>query len=66
MLQNSNNVHENIFRFLQFFIAGFAGLAYQIVSFKLISSSGIGDAISVAISLTAFVSLSGVGALLGG
>lgn len=66
MLQNSNNMHENIFRFLQFFIAGFAGLAYQIVSFKLISSSGIGDAISVAISLTAFVSLSGIGALLGG
>lgn len=66
MLQNSNNIHENIFRFLQFFIAGFAGLAYQIVSFKLISSSGIGDAISVAISLTAFVSLSGIGALLGG
>lgn len=66
MLQNSNNMHENVFRFLQFFIAGFAGLAYQIVSFKLISSSGIGDAISVAISLTAFVSLSGLGSLIGG
>jgi hypothetical protein len=66
MSQRLNNTHENIFRFLQFFIAGFAGLAYQIVSFKLISSSGIGDAISVAISLTAFVSLSGIGALLGG
>ncbi|MGX1201077.1 spermine/spermidine synthase domain-containing protein [Marinobacter sp. MBR-105] len=50
---------------LQFFFAGFAALAYQIVSFKLISISGLGDAISVAISLTAFVALSGVGALIG-
>lgn len=51
---------------LQFFIAGFASLAYQIVSFKLISISGLGDAISVAISLTAFVALSGFGALFAG
>lgn len=49
---------------LQFFIAGFAALAYQIVSFKLISISGLSDAISVAISLTAFVTLSGLGSLL--
>lgn len=54
------------FNTLQFFIAGFASLAYQIVSFKLISISGLGDAISVAISLTAFVALSGFGALFAG
>lgn len=60
------NTNRNYPLYLQFFIAGFTALAYQIVSFKLISSSGIGDAISVAISLTAFVSLSGIGSLLGG
>lgn len=51
---------------LNFFIAGFAALAYQIVSFKFISTSGLGDAISVAISLTAFVAISGFGALFAG
>jgi len=46
-------------------VAGFCALALQIISFKLISVSGMGDAISVAISLTAFVSISGIGALYG-
>ena len=49
---------------ISFFVAGFASLAFQIVSFKLITASGLGDAISVAISLTGSVSLSGLGALL--
>jgi spermidine synthase/FtsH-binding integral membrane protein len=47
-------------------IAGFSALALQIVSYKLILMAGLGDAISVAISLTAFVALSGIGALAGG
>jgi len=49
---------------LIFFVAGFAALSYQIVSYKLISISGLSDATSVATSLTAFVALSAAGALL--
>ena len=55
---------HSFFSMTSFFVAGFASLAFQIVSFKLITASGLGDAISVAISLTGSVSLSGLGALL--
>lgn len=46
-----------------YLLAGFSALAYQIISFKLIAVSGLSDAMSVAISLTAFVVLSGLGSL---
>ncbi|KXS55578.1 MAG: Uncharacterized protein AWU57_27 [Marinobacter sp. T13-3] len=62
----SSSASRSSLRLLQFFVAGFASLAYQVVSFKLIAIAGLGDALSVAISLTGFVSLSGFGALLAG
>lgn len=43
-------------------IAGLAGLIYQIISFKLLAVSGIGSAMSIAITLTVFVAFSGIGA----
>lgn len=54
----SAGVHE--------WLAGFSALAFQIVTFKLILMTGLGDSLSVAVSLTAFVCLSGIGALFGG
>jgi spermidine synthase len=48
---------------LIFLVGGFAALAYQVVSFKLISIAGLSDATSVAVSLTAFVALAAFGAL---
>jgi len=45
------------------FFAGLAGLAYQIISYKLILAAGLGDGLSIALSLTAFVTLSGFGAI---
>lgn len=54
-----------ILRHRPYFVAGFCALALQIISYKLISVAGLGDALSVAISLTAFVSISGFGALAG-
>lgn len=45
------------------FFAGFSGLAYQIISYKLILAAGLGDGLSIALSLTAFVTLSGCGSV---
>lgn len=44
------------------FFAGFSGLAFQIVTFKLILLAGFGDGLSLALSLTIFVTISGLGA----
>jgi hypothetical protein len=46
------------------FFAGFSGLAYQVIAYKLILAAGLGDGLSIALSLTAFVTLSGIGAML--
>lgn len=48
------------------FFAGFSGLAYQIIAYKLILAAGLGDGLSIALSLTAFVTLAGVGAVASG
>jgi len=48
-----------------FCLSGFAALAYQLLSFKMISAAGMGDGLSVAVSLTSFVALAGLGAVIG-
>jgi spermidine synthase len=64
------NKHRGSAKFLEagcvtgYCISGITALLFQIIAFKLLAAAGMSSAISVAISLTVFVALSGVGAFI--